>query len=57
MLAEAGMEAVMPPKSTRICQADLDALKYKARNVVERFFRRMKEWRRLFGAMDWLRHA
>ena len=42
-----GAEAVIPSKANRTVQRSHDVDKYKRRNVVERFFRRLKEHRRL----------
>ena len=47
ILAQAQVEAVVPSKSNRKSPAYFDPEKYRGRNVVERFFRRMKEWRKL----------
>lgn len=47
LLEKANVEAVIPPKANRVEPAAFDPVKYKGRNVVERAFRRLKEWRRL----------
>jgi transposase len=46
-LALRGAEAVIPPKSNRTKQRDYDKTLYKERNLVERFFNRIKHYRRL----------
>ena len=47
LLASKGAEAVIPSKANRVSPVSHDKEKYKRRNVVERFFRRIKEHRRL----------
>ena len=42
-----GAEAVIPPRRNRKVVRDYDKCTYRARNLVERFFRKMKEFRRL----------
>ena len=44
-IAEIGAEAVIPPKSNRIIQREYDKNYYKERNLVERFFCRLKQFR------------
>jgi transposase len=46
-LAEAGIEAVIPPTANRLEQRDYDRHLYKDRNLVERFFNRIKQFRRV----------
>ena len=46
-LAAAGIEAVIPPKKHRLEQRDYDRHLYKDRNLVERFFNRIKQFRRI----------
>jgi transposase len=46
-LAQAGIEAVIPPKANRLQQRDYDRHLYKDRNLVERFFNRIKQFRRV----------
>lgn len=41
------MHAVIPPKSNRIEQRQYDKHLYKERNLVERFFSRVKHFRRI----------
>ena len=45
LIAAAGKEAVIPPRSNRLKPADYDKEKYKGRNKVERFFNRPKGYR------------
>ena len=42
-----GMKPCVPPKSNRKAPWDYDAELYKQRNMVERFFRRIKRFRRI----------
>ena len=52
-LAEAnGLDPVVPPKSNRADPWEYDKKKYKKRNVVERLFRRIKEFRRACARYD-----
>ena len=43
MIAAAGKEAVIPPRSNRVKPADYDKEKYKGRNQVERLFNRFRK--------------
>ena len=43
---------MVPPKSTRCEPWDHDKKRYRKRNEVERFFRRLKGFRRLFSRWD-----
>jgi len=43
----AGAHAVIPPRSNRIAQRPYDRHLYKDRNLVERFFNRLKQFRRI----------
>lgn len=45
LIAAAGKEAVIPPRSNRRRPADYDKEKYKERNKVERLFCRLKGYR------------
>jgi transposase len=42
-----GAEAVIPPRSNRKVQRPYDAERYKDRNLVERFFNKVKHYRRV----------
>ncbi|MDB6153562.1 MAG: family transposase [Chthoniobacteraceae bacterium] len=45
VLAKAGKEVVIPPRSNRINPAQYDKIKYKERKRIERFFNRLKQFR------------
>lgn len=47
-----GAHAVIPPRSNRIEQRPVDWLLYKDRNLVERFFNRLKQFRRIATRYD-----
>ena len=47
-----GYEPVVPPKSNRLYKWDYDKELYKRRNEIERFFRRLKRFRRIFTRYD-----
>ena len=47
-----GYIPVVPPLSTRIKPWDYDRQSYKRRNEVERVFRRIKGFRRVFSRFD-----
>lgn len=47
-----GLEPVVPPKSNRKEPWDYDKELYKRRSDVERYFRRLKGWRRVFTRYD-----
>jgi transposase len=47
LIHAAGAEAVIPPRRNRIEQRDYDRHIYKDRNLVERFFSRLKQFRRI----------
>ena len=42
-----GMQVVIPPKANRKKKRPFDALKYRARHLVENLFQRMKVYRRI----------
>lgn len=46
-LAQDGIEPVIPPKSNRTGEIPCDAVIYRQRNRVERFFNRLKHFRRI----------
>ena len=46
-IEKAGAKAVIPPKSNRKQQREYDKEQYKNRNLVERFFCRIKQFRRI----------
>lgn len=47
-----GFTPVVPPKSTRLNQWEYDRELYKKRNEVERLFRRLKGFRRIFSRFE-----
>ena len=51
-LAERGTQAVIPPRKNRKVQYDYDRTLYKQRNVIERMFCRLKDWRRIATRFD-----
>ena len=52
LAVELGYIPVVPPKSNRINPWDYDKELYKQRNQVERLFRRIKRFRRIFTRYD-----
>ncbi|MDR1620317.1 MAG: IS5 family transposase, partial [Clostridiales bacterium] len=52
MAASLGYKPVVPPKRNRIDTWDYDAALYKCRNEVERLFRKLKGFRRVFTRYD-----
>lgn len=46
-LAQRDIQAVIPPKANRVEQREYDRHVYKDRNLVERFFSRLKQFRRI----------
>ena len=51
-LAAVRIEAVIPPRSHRLIQRPFDQHLYKNRNLVERFFCRIKQFRRIATRYD-----
>lgn len=51
-LAAHQIEAVIPPRSHRRVQRSFDRHQYKNRNLVERFFCRIKQFRRIGTRYD-----
>jgi transposase len=51
-LAERGTQAVIPPRKNRKVQYDYDKAIYKQRNIIERMFCRLKDWRRIAMRFD-----
>ena len=47
-----GMIPVVPPKSNRLDPWDYNRQLYKKRNEIERLFRRLKGFRRIFSRFD-----
>jgi transposase len=52
LVMDLGFEPVVPPKSNRIDPWQYDKEMYKKRNEVERLFRRLKAFRRIFSRFD-----
>jgi transposase len=52
LAVELNYEPVVPPKSNRKEPWEYDKELYKRRNVVERLFRRLKEFRKVFTRYD-----
>ena len=46
-LAQHNIQAVIPPKASRVEQREYDRHMYKNRNLVERLFARLKQFRRI----------
>ena len=51
-LSERGCEAVIPPNPTRKSPAAYDPIAYKTRNLIERMFCRLKDFRRIATRYD-----
>lgn len=51
-LADQEIEAVIPPRSHRIVLRTIDQHLYKNRNLIERFFCRIKQFRRIATRYD-----
>lgn len=47
VIEEGGAQPIIPPRSNRKTLRAVDWHRYKARNLVERFFCRLKQFRRL----------
>ena len=52
VIAAAGKEAVIPPRSTRLRPASYDREKYKQRNKAERLFNKLKGYRAVATRYD-----
>ena len=52
LVLELEMLPVVPPKSNRLTPWEYDKEMYKKRNEVERLFRRLKGFRRIFSRLD-----
>ena len=51
-IAAQGSQAVIPPRSNRLCPSSFDRHLYKDRNLIERFFSRIKQFRRIATRYD-----
>jgi len=47
MLENKGIEPIIPPKSNRRFPADFDKHAYKARHLIEKYFQKIKEFKRI----------
>jgi transposase len=52
-----GVEAAIPPRSNRLTQRDFDRHLYRARNLIEHFFARLKHFRRIATRYDKLANS
>ncbi len=52
LASDLGFTPVVPPKSSRISPWEYDRKMYRRRNEVERLFRRLKGFRRVFSRFD-----
>ena len=52
LIMDFGMTPVVPPKKNRISPWEYDKEMYKRRNEVERLFRRLRGYRRIFSRFD-----
>jgi len=52
LVLDLGMIPVVPPKITRVEPWEYDRALYKKRNEVERLFRRLKGFRRIFSRFE-----
>jgi len=51
-LEERGTKAVIPPRKNRKVQYEYDQALYKQRNLIERMFNRLKDFRRIAMRFD-----
>lgn len=51
-LAQAGKQAVIPPKANRVHQRDYDKQLYKCRHLIENFFAKLKQYRAIATRYD-----
>lgn len=51
-IVERRVKAVIPPKSNRKEASDFDVFQYRNRNVIEHFFARIKQFRRIATRYD-----
>ena len=52
LVFDLGMVPVVPPKSNRVDPWQYDRALYKKRNEIERLFRRLKGYRRIFSRFE-----
>jgi transposase len=52
LAVQLGYSVVVPPKTNRLCPWEYDRVMYRRRNEIERLFRRLKGFRRVFSRFD-----
>jgi len=52
LVLDPGFTPVVPPTSNRVDQWQYDRVMYRRRNEIERLFRRLKGFRRVFSRFD-----
>ena len=52
LIESSGAQAVIPPRSNRVTQRSFDRHLYRDRNLIERFFARIKQFRRIATRYD-----
>ena len=52
LVLDLGFTPVVPPKQNRIAPWEYDRVMYRRRNEIERLFRRLKGFRRIFSRFD-----
>jgi transposase len=52
LVLDLGFTPVVPPRSNRVYQWQYDRVMYRRRNEIERLFRRLKGFRRVFSRFD-----
>ena len=52
LVLDLGFTPVVPPKQTRVTPWEYDRIMYRRRNEIERLFRRLKGFRRIFSRFD-----
>ena len=52
LAVQLGYILVVPPKTNRLCPWEYDRVMYRRRNEIERLFRRLKGFRRVFSRFD-----
>jgi transposase len=51
-IEDSGAQAVIPPRSNRLVKRNFDRHLYQDRNLIERFFSRLKQFRRIASRYD-----
>jgi transposase len=57
LIEASGAQAVIPPRANRLTQRNFDRHLYRDRNLVERFFARIKHFRRIATRYDKLANS